>query len=186
MSLVGRLETGVFDSGAAEIPAYHAPSRTLLVTGGDTIWRIDLSDLEAPGLLGAIAAPEGMTSTSVAVHGDIFAVAFAGPSGAAGTVAFLDSAGNTLATVPVGHHPDMLTFTSDGRRVLDVTVPRLPRYLGYAHNRPTADSPAAAESCDLGPEGLLFVEVADSPNGVPLLIVANEVSGTISIYAVHL
>ena len=118
MSLVGRLETGVFDSGAAEIPAYHAASRTLLVTGGDTIWRIDLSDPEAPGLQGAIAVPDGMTATSVAAHGDLFAVAFAGPAGTAGKVAFLDPGGNTLGTVPVGQHPDMLTFTPDGRRVL--------------------------------------------------------------------
>jgi len=35
---------------------------------------------------------------------------------------------------------------------------------------------------DLGPEGLHFVPAASSPNGKPLLIVGNEVSGTTAIF----
>ena len=118
LSLVGRFETGVFDAGAAEIPSYHPPSRTLFVTGGDTVWRIDLSDPERPGALEAIAVPANMTATSVAVHGDLVAVALAGVTGAAGRVAFFDPEGEALGAVPVGRHPDMLMFTPDGRRVL--------------------------------------------------------------------
>jgi len=35
---------------------------------------------------------------------------------------------------------------------------------------------------DLGPEGMKFVSADKSPNGNPLLIIGNEVSGTTSVY----
>ena len=37
---------------------------------------------------------------------------------------------------------------------------------------------------DLGPEGLAFVPAVDSPNGRPLLIVGNEISGSTRIYEI--
>lgn len=46
------------------------------------------------------------------------------------------------------------------------------------------DCSEVAESGDLGPESIKFVAAADSPNGNPLLIIGNEVSGTVTIYQV--
>ncbi|WP_416307154.1 choice-of-anchor I family protein [Neptunicella sp. SCSIO 80796] len=46
------------------------------------------------------------------------------------------------------------------------------------------DCTEVAESGDLGPESIKFVAAADSPNGNPLLIIGNEVSGTVTIYQV--
>ena len=39
---------------------------------------------------------------------------------------------------------------------------------------------------DRGQEGLTFISAAQSPNGKPLLIVGNEVSGTTAIFQVDL
>lgn len=38
---------------------------------------------------------------------------------------------------------------------------------------------------DLGPESIKFVAASDSPNGMPLLIIGNEVSGTVTVYQVE-
>ncbi|GAB60015.1 choice-of-anchor I family protein [Rheinheimera nanhaiensis] len=37
---------------------------------------------------------------------------------------------------------------------------------------------------DLGPESIKFVAASDSPNGNPLLLIGNEVSGTVTVYQV--
>jgi 2',3'-cyclic-nucleotide 2'-phosphodiesterase / 3'-nucleotidase / 5'-nucleotidase len=70
-----------------------------------------------------------------------------------------------------------------GVMVYDVTSPGNPAFVNYTNNRvyTTTLSPAAK---DLGPEGLLFIPAAQSPNGKPLLIVANEVSGSTSIFQI--
>ncbi len=71
-----------------------------------------------------------------------------------------------------------------GIMVWDVTDPQAPVFQQYINPRDfnvPADSSAAGE---LGPEGLVFVPAADSPNGEALLIVGNEVSGTTSIFQV--
>jgi hypothetical protein len=46
------------------------------------------------------------------------------------------------------------------------------------------DCSGVAQSGDLGPESIKFVAADDSPNGNALLIVGNEVSGTVTIYQI--
>ena len=75
-----------------------------------------------------------------------------------------------------------------GVMVYDITDPAAPEYERYLSNRdfsvPDGDlvaDPGAAG--DLGPEGLVFVSAEDSPNGIPYLVTSNEISGTLTAYA---
>ncbi|MCA2938650.1 MAG: PEP-CTERM sorting domain-containing protein [Microcystis aeruginosa Ma_QC_Ch_20071001_S25] len=62
-----------------------------------------------------------------------------------------------------------------GFMVYDITNPSNPFFVDYINDWQLGD---------ISPEGLLFIPAADSPNGTPLLIVANEVSRNLVIYSV--
>lgn len=66
--------------------------------------------------------------------------------------------------------------------VYNVTVPFAPQFVSYINNRNFAATTTTAAAGDLAPEGLLFIPAAQSPNGSNLLVTANEVSGTTTIY----
>lgn len=69
-----------------------------------------------------------------------------------------------------------------GVMVYDITDPTQPSFVSYFLPRDfslPATDPAAG---DLGPENLRFISASQSPNGMPLLVAANEVSGTLAIY----
>jgi hypothetical protein len=79
-----------------------------------------------------------------------------------------------------------------GVAVFDITDPAASRFVTYVNNRDfsvsveDADDPAAvlSQAGDLGPEGLAFIPAASSPTGEPLLAVANEVSGTTTLFSI--
>ncbi|WP_159884475.1 choice-of-anchor I family protein [Paenibacillus puerhi] len=75
----------------------------------------------------------------------------------------------------------VLAFTGleriGGVMTYDVTDPAQPAFVNYFNTRDFA----AGINTDTGPEGLEFIPTADSPTGLPLLLVANEVGGTISV-----
>lgn len=66
-----------------------------------------------------------------------------------------------------------------GVMVYDVSNPAAPVYVTYLNTRTGATG-------DRGPEGLLLIKAADSPNGKPLLIVSNETSGTTAVFQINL
>ena len=68
--------------------------------------------------------------------------------------------------------------------VCDITDPTAPRWITYVNNRDFSQAPDSGLAGDLGPEGLVFIRAEDSPNGSPLLIVANEISGTTTVFQV--
>jgi hypothetical protein len=88
-----------------------------------------------------------------------------------------------------------------GVMIYDVTNPQQPLYVDYINGKdirnfdePVCSTVNATGGCsngvpnpkagDLGPEGLAFVAATDSPNGKPLLVVGNEISGSTRIYEI--
>lgn len=98
-----------------------------------------------------------------------------------------------------GPEPEAVTIGTIGKRtyafiglermggvmVYDVSNPIAPVFIDYVNNRDFTVDPATAEAAkDLGPEGVIFIDAKDSPTRSPLLVVANEVSGTVTLYSV--
>ncbi|WP_152285776.1 choice-of-anchor I family protein [Flavicella marina] len=84
-----------------------------------------------------------------------------------------------------GAEPESVTTLSLGNRhILFVGLERNNQVLIYDISNPIAPGflDILSHDGDIGPEGLLVVPAADSPSGKDLLIVSNEVSGTVSIY----
>jgi hypothetical protein len=71
-----------------------------------------------------------------------------------------------------------------GVAVFNVTDPMAVSFVTYANNRDFSGDAAAGTAGDLGPEGLIVIAAEDSPTGAPLLVVSNEVSGTVSVFAI--
>ena len=67
-----------------------------------------------------------------------------------------------------------------GIMIFNVENPTNPIYVGYANNRSTTVS-----GPDLGAEGIITISAEDSPNGNNIVILANEVSSTLSIYQLN-
>ena len=66
----------------------------------------------------------------------------------------------------------------------DISDPESAEYIDYINNRDFSKDAQkqVASAGDLSPEGMTFVQGADSPTGAPLLIVGHEVSGTTTVY----
>ena len=97
-----------------------------------------------------------------------------------------------------GPEPEGITFGTIGAKtfafiglermsgvmVYDITTPMQPKFVEYFTTRNFVETDSAKQG-DLGPEGLIFIAAKDSPNGKPLLVVGNEVSGSTAIYQVN-
>ena len=71
-----------------------------------------------------------------------------------------------------------------GIMIYNVTDPTSAGFVNYVNNRDFSADAETPEAGDLGPEGLLFIKADDSPNGRPLLVTGNEVSGTTTLFEV--
>ncbi|MET4106126.1 choice-of-anchor I family protein [Hymenobacter sp. UYP22] len=67
-----------------------------------------------------------------------------------------------------------------GVAVFNVNDPAQPRLVQYVNNRSLTSGTG-----DQGPEGIVFISGSNSPTGQPLLLLANEVSSTVSVYGIQ-
>jgi hypothetical protein len=97
-----------------------------------------------------------------------------------------------------GPEPESVVVTSLGTRtiaviglerqsgllVYDVTNPKQPVFEQFVNTRDLSAPAGPRTGGDLGPEGLLVIPADQSPTGQPLLVVANEISNTTSLYEI--
>ncbi|MET0735600.1 MAG: choice-of-anchor I family protein [Microbacterium sp.] len=71
-----------------------------------------------------------------------------------------------------------------GIAVYDITSPADATFVTYVNNRDFAAPATTPGAGDLGAEGVAFIPAAKSATGEPLLAVANEVSGTTTLFGI--
>ncbi|MEM7299170.1 MAG: choice-of-anchor I family protein, partial [Bacteroidota bacterium] len=72
-----------------------------------------------------------------------------------------------------------------GIAVYNISNPFHPEFVQYINNRNFDVDAQSAEAGDLGPEDILYIRRRDSPSRFPMLAVANEVSGTVTLFNVR-
>ncbi|WP_150271391.1 choice-of-anchor I family protein [Paenibacillus tepidiphilus] len=70
-----------------------------------------------------------------------------------------------------------------GIMTYDVTNPEQPEFVNYTNSREF--TPKNNLNTDTGPEGIEFIPADESPTGLPLVLVANEVGGTVAVYQIN-
>jgi len=147
-------------NGYTALASYGGRSVTIRTPAGAVVW-------DSGSLLEQIVHDEDPT------HWD--AAAAAAPWATAAYDTRSDDKGPEPEGVAVGEHNGRFyAFVgmerAGGVVVLDVTVPRAPTFVQWAR-----------VPGDISPEVLTFVPASVAPGGKPLLLVANEISGTTSV-----
>ncbi|MCX8523612.1 choice-of-anchor I family protein [Chryseobacterium formosus] len=87
--------------------------------------------------------------------------------------------GVTLGTIGTQTFAFITLERTGGVMVYNVTDPNNATFVDYKHSRSTS-----AFGGDNGPEGITYIPAANMNNGKAYIIVANEISGTLSMYEV--
>ncbi|RYD84911.1 MAG: alkaline phosphatase, partial [Sphingobacteriales bacterium] len=88
--------------------------------------------------------------------------------------------GVTVATIAGKTFAFIALERVGGVMVYDVTDPNNVEFVDYNNSRTVS-----AYGGDNGPEGIIYINETDSPDGTPYVVVANEISGTLTVYAVN-
>ncbi len=74
-----------------------------------------------------------------------------------------------------------------GIMIYNITNPANPYFVQYINTRNfgvTPNQTNLAAVGDLGPEGIVFIPASESPNGVNMIMLSNEVSGTVALFSI--
>lgn len=88
--------------------------------------------------------------------------------------------GVTVATINNKVYAFIALERMGGCMVYDITNPAAPVFSDYQNTRTIA-----SYGGDQGAEGIIYIKAEDAPGGTPIIILANEVSSTLSIYQVQ-
>lgn len=75
-----------------------------------------------------------------------------------------------------------------GMMIYNITNPNNPYFVQYINTRNFSVTPNQANLAavgDLGPEGIVFIPASESPNGVNMVMLSNEVSGTVALFSIN-
>lgn len=121
-TLLGRYATGIEDTESSGETAALDGDRLFVTSASAVVVDVvDVEDPTAPTLIDRVdLSPYGASVQSVAVskHGLVAVAVGAAAKTGPGTVVLMDRDGNVLRTATVGSLPDMLTFTSDGKKLV--------------------------------------------------------------------
>lgn len=92
--------------------------------------------------------------------------------------------GLTVVTVGAKSYAAVGLERMGGFFLYDLAAPTAPTMASYYTGRHFTAIPTSGQAGDLGPEGMLAIDASSSPTGTALVIVGNEVSGTVSIHSV--
>jgi hypothetical protein len=91
-----------------------------------------------------------------------------------------------IKTMKIG--PKVYAFISleriGGLMMYDITIPTASVFVDYFNYRDPSKSMSDNVN-DLGAEGICVIESQDSPTGYPMVLVANEVSGTVTVLQIN-
>jgi hypothetical protein len=89
--------------------------------------------------------------------------------------------GVTLGTINGRNYAFTALERIGGVMVYDVTNPQAPEYVQWINTRALGSTAGG----DLGPEGIIFIPKVQSPNQRDLIVVSNEISGTVSVFEIE-
>lgn len=89
--------------------------------------------------------------------------------------------GITVAMIDGKYYAFVTLERIGGVMTYDITDPNMPIFVNYSNNRILGED----EGGDLGPEGIIYIAPEDNSSERGLIVMANEVSATISVYYIN-